>query len=126
MKRCPSDARFPQAMMRVMMLKSGGLSSVEARQEFAARAEERLRHQEGSRKAVGSSSTSSVSKIILDRGEDYCAGGAEHSSGLLEAYAGRPEAIAEHIQLSRTMPCPRTASVLRSCHHLHDHARAPA
>jgi hypothetical protein len=42
----------------------------------------------------------------LDRDEDYCPEALNFHLGLLEAYAGRPEAMAEHIQLLHTMPCP--------------------
>jgi hypothetical protein len=42
----------------------------------------------------------------LDRDEAYCAEALNFHLGLLEACAGRPEAMAEHIRLSHTMPCP--------------------
>ena len=97
--------KIPQTMMRVMMRKSAELSAVETRQEFAARAKE-LRNQEGSRKAVSYLLDKLGVEVTLDRGEDYCAEALNFHLGLLEAYAGRPEAMAEHIRLSHTMPCP--------------------
>jgi hypothetical protein len=100
-----SRRKTPQTMLRVMMRKSAELNSVEARQEFAARAKE-LRNQEGSRKAVGYLLDKLGVEITLDRDEDYCAEALNFHLGLLEAYAGRPEAMAEHIRLSHTMPCP--------------------
>jgi hypothetical protein len=97
--------KIPQTMLRVMMRKSAELNSVEARQEFAARAKE-LRNQEGSRKAVSYLLDKLGVEITLDRNENYCAEALNFHLGLLEAYAGRPEAMAEHIRLSHTMPCP--------------------
>jgi hypothetical protein len=97
--------KIPQTMLRVMMQKSAELNSVEARQEFAAKAKE-LRNHEGSRKAVGYLLDKLGVEITLDRDEDYCAEALNFHLGLLEAYAGRPEAMAEHIRLSHTMPCP--------------------
>src|SRR5258708_11729245 len=101
----PLERKIRQTMLRVMMRKSSELNSVEARQEFAAKAKA-LRNQEGSRKAVSYLLDRLGVEITLDRDEDYCAEALNFHLGLLEAYAGRPEAMAEHIRLSHTMPCP--------------------
>ena len=100
-----SSRKIPQTMLRVMMRKSAELNSVEARLEFAARAKE-LQNQRGSRKALSYLLDKLSVEITLDRDEDYCAEALNFHLGLLEAYAGRPEAMAEHIRLSHTMPCP--------------------
>jgi hypothetical protein len=97
--------KIPQTMLRVMMRKSAELTSVEARRGFAAQAKE-LRDQEGSRKAVSYLLDKLGVEVTLDRNEAYCDEALNFHLGLLEAYAGRPEAMAEHIRLSHTMPCP--------------------
>jgi hypothetical protein len=100
-----SKRKIPQTMLRVMMRESAELNSVESRQKLVADAKE-LCNREGNRKAANYLLDKLGVEITSDRDEDYCAEALNFHLGLLEAYAGHPEAMAEHIQLSHTMPCP--------------------
>src|SRR5450631_3614421 len=97
--------RYPQTMLRVMMRKFTELRSVEERHVFAANAKE-IQKREGSLPAVTYLLDNLSVELTLDRNEAYCAEALNFHLGLLEGYSGRPAAMAEHIQLSRTMPSP--------------------
>ena len=97
--------KYPQTMLRLMMRKSAAQQSPAARHGFAAEAK-RIQAQEGSRRAVGYLLDQIGIEMSVDRDEAYCAEALNFHLGLLEGYSGRPEAMAEHIRLSRTMPGP--------------------
>jgi hypothetical protein len=99
-----SRRKIPQTMLRVMMRKSAERHSVEARHGFAAEAKD-IQSREGSLRAVSYLLDKLSVEMSLDRNEAYCAEALNFHLGLLEAYSERPEAMAEHIRLSRTMPC---------------------
>jgi hypothetical protein len=101
----PFRRKYPQTMLRVMMRKSAALHAVEERQGFAAKAKE-IQNQEGSLQAVGYLLDKLGVEMSVDRDEAYCAEALNYHLGLLEAYSGRPEAMSEHIRLSRTMAGP--------------------
>jgi hypothetical protein len=44
--------------------------------------------------------------VTVDHDEHYCTEALNYHLGVLEAYAARPDAMAEHIKLSRTTPGP--------------------
>jgi hypothetical protein len=96
--------KMPQTMLRVMMRKAVELHSTEVRHAFTAEARD-IQHREGSRQALDYLLGKLPIEIAVDRNEPYCAEALNFHLGLLEAYSGRPEAMAEHIRLSRTMPC---------------------
>jgi hypothetical protein len=96
---------FPRTMLRVMMRKSAVLHSAETHQGFAARAVE-IQKKNGSRNAVDYLLRELGFDLTLDRDEQYFAEALSFHLGLLEAFSGRPEAMSEHIQRSRTMPGP--------------------
>jgi hypothetical protein len=101
----PFARRYPQTMLRVRMREATQQHSVEARHAFAAEAKE-IQQREGSLRAVGYLLDKVGVGFTLDRDEGYCAEALNFHLGLLEAYSNRPEAMAEHIRLSRTMPGP--------------------
>jgi hypothetical protein len=99
----PANRRYPQTMLRVMMRKTAEAHSAEGLRLIAAEARE-VQTREGSLRAIGHLLRQLSVEVSLDRDEGYCAEALNFHLGLLEAYAGRPEAMAEHIQLSHTMP----------------------
>jgi hypothetical protein len=100
----PFQRKYPQTMLRVMMRKSAETHSADALRGFAAEAKD-IQGRDGSLRAVSYLLDKLSVEMSLDRNEPYCAEALNFHLGLLEAYAGRPEAMAEHIRLSRTMPC---------------------
>ena len=100
----PFERKLPQTMLRVMMRKAAELHSTEARHGFAAEAKD-IQRRRGSLQAVGYLLDKLSVEMSLDRNEAYCAEALNFHLGLLEAYSGRPEAMAEYIRLSHTMPC---------------------
>jgi hypothetical protein len=101
----PFQPKYPQTMLRVMMQKSAELHSAAAQHDFAAKAED-IRHREGNLRAVSYLLRTLGIEMSIDRDEAYCAEALNFHLGLLEGYSGRPEAMAERIRLSRTMPSP--------------------
>jgi hypothetical protein len=63
-------------------------------------------HRDGSRRAVSYLLEQFGVEMSVDRDEAYCAEAMNFHLGLLDGYSGRPEAMADHIRLSRTMPGP--------------------
>lgn len=100
----PLQRRYPQTMLRVMMRKAAEGHSAEALQGFAAEAKA-IQSRQGSLRAVGHLLDKLSVEMSLDRDEAYCAEALHFHLGVLEGYSGRPETMAEHIRLSRTMPC---------------------
>jgi hypothetical protein len=94
-----------QAMLRLRMQKSAELLSVEARQGWVSEAKQ-IQNDNGSIAAVRFLFDQIGTELLLDRDESYYAEALEFHLGLLEAYCGRPEAMAAHIQRSHTMPGP--------------------
>ena len=92
-------------MLRVMMRESAELHSGEELQRFVAAAKE-IQDQKGSLQAVSYLIGKLGIEMSVDRNESYFAEAFNFHLGLLEAYSGQPEAMAEHIRLSRTMPSP--------------------
>jgi hypothetical protein len=101
----PMPFQYPQTMLRVMMRKSAEARAPEVRHGFAAEAKA-IQQRDGSRQAVGYLLGQLGLEVSADRDEAYCAEALNFHLGLLEGYAGRPDAMAEHIRLSRTMPGP--------------------
>jgi hypothetical protein len=101
----PFQRKYPQTMLRVMMQKSAALHSMQARQHFAAETEA-IQHRDGNRRAVSYLLDQLGVEMSVDRDEAYCAEALNFHLGLLDGYSGRPEAMADHIRLSRTMPGP--------------------
>src|SRR5579863_7442675 len=99
------ERKLPQTMLRVMMRKAAELHSVDARHGFAAEAKE-IQRRQGSLRAVGYLLDKLSVEMSVDRDEAYCAEALNFHLGLLEGYSGRPEAMAERIRLSQTMPGP--------------------
>jgi hypothetical protein len=94
-----------QAMLRLRMRQSAELLSAETRQGWASEAK-RIQNDNGSIAAVRFLFDQIGTELLLDRDESYYAEALEFHLGLLEAYCGRPEAMAAHIQRSHTMPGP--------------------
>ena len=97
--------KIPQTMLRVMMSKSAATSTAEERRSFAVRAKE-IQKEKGSIHAVDYLVRQLGLEMAFDRDEDYFAEALNFHLGLLEAYSGRPEAMADHIRMSRTIPGP--------------------
>ena len=96
--------QYPQTMLRVAMRRSAELLPPTARLGFAEEAKD-IQRRHGSRQAITYLLEKLGLEASVDRDEGYYAEAMHFHLGLLEAYADRPEAMAEHIRLSRTMPC---------------------
>jgi hypothetical protein len=94
-----------QAMLRLRMRKSAELLSAETRQGWVSEAK-RIQNDNSNIAALRFLFDQIGTELLLDRDESYFAEALEFHLGLLEAYCGRPEAMAEHIQRSHSMPGP--------------------
>jgi hypothetical protein len=92
-----------QTMLRLRMRKSAERLSAETRQGWVSEAKQ-IQNNNGSIAAVRFLFDQIGTELLLDRDESYYAEALEFHLGLLEAYCGRPEAMADHIQRSHTMP----------------------
>jgi len=91
-------------MLRLRMERAGGVNSIAERRGLA-RAVREIQSARGSREAV-EHLLHEVGFGLRDRDEGYFAEALDFHLGLLEAYAGRPQMMADHIQKSLTMPGP--------------------
>jgi hypothetical protein len=92
-------------MLRLRLRQSAELLSAEERQEWVREAKQ-IKTDNGSLAAVRFLVDQVGTEFLLDRDESYYAEALEFHLGLLEAYSGRPETMAEHIQRSHSMPGP--------------------
>jgi hypothetical protein len=94
-----------QAMLRLNMRGSTERLSAETREGWVSEVK-KLQVDNGSIAAVRFLFDQLGTELLVDRNEAYYAEALEFHLGLLEAYCGRPEAMADHIQRSHTMPGP--------------------
>jgi hypothetical protein len=94
-----------QAMLRLNMRGSTERLSAETREGWVSEVK-KLQADNGSIAAVRFLFDQIGTELLVDRNESYYAEALEFHLGLLEAYCGRPEAMAAHIQRSHTMPGP--------------------
>jgi hypothetical protein len=94
-----------RAMLRLKMRASAELISAETRHGWVNQARQ-IQNDNGSIAAVRFLFDQIDTELLLDRDESYYAEALEFHLGILEAYCCRPEAMAEHIRRSHSMPGP--------------------
>src|SRR5262245_8627356 len=97
------ERRLPVPMLQVTTGRAAGLYTPQARASFLARADE-IQREKGSRQALDYLIRQLGLEMRIERDESYFAEALNFHRGVLEAFSGQPEAMAEHIGLSHAMP----------------------
>src|SRR5262249_28738817 len=100
----PFERRHSRPMFQLSMQQSAARQPELERQGLAARTKA-IQQGRGSRDALEYLLGQLGTELSSERNEDYFAEALSFHLGLLEAHLGRPEAMAEHVRLSHTMPC---------------------